>query len=141
MVFDYADERMLTDLMESIFGKSRVSKINFSSGTSGTKKMLNDDGLLILKQEYGFPNPASIKDPVKAELARELITQLKHDEMQLTQSGRESYNHPTGRHNDLGIAWDLSIHRCIQLWLKVGMSGNHVGFQLFEEREINYGVE
>ena len=39
IVFDYANERTFTDLMDARFGKSRVSKINFSAGTSGTKKM------------------------------------------------------------------------------------------------------
>jgi len=60
MVFDYTNERTFTDLMENRFGKSRVTKINFSVGTSGTKKMLKDDGLSILKQGYQFPNPANI---------------------------------------------------------------------------------
>ena len=101
MVFDYTNKRTFTDLMEARFGKSRVSNINFSAGTSGTKKMLKDDGLSILKQGYRFPNPVNILDPVKSELVRELINQLKHEEMLLTPSGRESFDHPTGRHNDL----------------------------------------
>jgi hypothetical protein len=50
MVFDYVDERTFTDIMENRFGKSRVEKIHFSADTSGTKKMLKDDGLSILKQ-------------------------------------------------------------------------------------------
>jgi hypothetical protein len=140
MVFDYTKERAFTDLMESRFGKSRVAKINFSAGTSGTKKMLKDDGLSILKQGYRFPNPANILDPAKAELVRELITQLKHEEMLLTPSGRESFDHPTGRHNDLGIAWELSIHGCIQLGLKVDLPGNYVGSQMIETPEINYSI-
>jgi len=101
MVFDYTNERTFTDLMENRFGKSRVGKINFSAGTSGTKKMLKDDGLSILKQGYRFPNPANILDQTKSQLVRELIEQLKHEEMLLTPSGRESFDHLTGRHNDL----------------------------------------
>jgi len=50
MVFDYANERISTDIMKAKFGKSGVKKINFSTGISGTKKMLKDDGLSILKQ-------------------------------------------------------------------------------------------
>ena len=140
MVFDYTNERTFTDLMDVRFGKSRVSKINFSVGTSGTKKMLKDDGLSILKQGCRFSNPASTKDPVKAELVRELITQLKHEEMLLTPSGRESFDHPTGRNNDIAIAWELLIHGCIKLGLKANMPGNHVGSQLIEEPEIYFGM-
>jgi hypothetical protein len=126
MVFDYTNERTFTDLMENRFGKSRVVKINFSSGTSGTKKMLKDDGLSILKQGYQFPNPAKIRDPVKSQLVRELVEQLKHEEMKLTPSGKESFDHPVGRHNDLGIAWELSIHGCIQTGLKIDLPGQRV---------------
>ena len=127
MVFDYTNERTFTDIMENRFGKSRVIKVNFSSGTSGTKKMLKDDGLSILKQGYRFPNPYKIKDPNKAQLVRDLIEQLKHEEMKITPSGKESFDHPTGRHNDLAIAWELSIHGCIQTGLKVNLPGPRVG--------------
>lgn len=133
MVFDYTNERTFTDMMIRDFGVDRVEKVNFTAGTSGTKKMLKDDGLSILKQGYQFPNPAKIKDPAKSQLVLELIEQLKHEEMILTASGRESFDHPTGRHNDIGIAWEMSIHGCIQLGLKIDLPGNHVGGQITEE--------
>jgi hypothetical protein len=60
--------------------------------------------------------------------------------MLLTPSGRESFDHPTGRHNDLGIACELSIHGCIQLGLKVDLPGNHVRRQINETPEINYSI-
>jgi len=66
--------------------------------------MLKDDGLSILKQGYNFPNPNNIRDLAKSELVRELVEQLKHEEMVITPSGRESFDHPTGRNNDMGIA-------------------------------------
>jgi hypothetical protein len=53
------------------------------------------------------------------QLMRELIEQLKHEEMKITPSGRESFDHPTGRHNILGITWKLLIHGCIQMGLNV----------------------
>ena len=71
---------------------------------------------------------------------RELVEELKHEEMVLTKSGRESFDHPTGRHNDMGIAWELSIHGCIQLGLKVDLPGNHVGSQMIDTPEINYAM-
>ena len=60
--------------------------------------------------------------------------------MKITPSGRESFDHPTGRNNDMVIAWDLSIHECIHLGLKVNLPGNHVGSQVLEESEINYAM-
>jgi len=37
--------------------------------------------------------------------------------MVLTKSGRESFDHPTGRHNDKAIAWELSIRGCLKFML------------------------
>ncbi len=104
MVFDYTNERTFTDMMIRDFGVEGVEKVNFSAGQSGTKLQLKQDGLSILKQGYRFPNPINIKDPTKSQLVRELIEELKHEEMILTKSGRESFDHPTGRHNDKAIA-------------------------------------
>lgn len=52
----------------------------------------------------------------------------------------ESVINNAGRHNDMGIAWELSIHGCIQTGLKVDLPGNHVGSQVMEEPEINYSM-
>jgi len=109
MVFDYTNERTFTDMMIRDFGEDRVEKVNFSAGTSGTKLQLKQDGLSILKQGYTFPNPANIRDPKKSELIRELVEELQYEEMKLTPSNKESFDHPTGRHNDKAIAWELSI--------------------------------
>ena len=117
MSIDYTNERTYTDMMIRDYGEDRVEKVTFSSGTSGTKKMLKDDGLSILKQGYQFPNPLNIRDPAKKDLVLGLIEELKHEEMKLTPSGRESFDHPTGRHNDTAIAWELSIHGCLKFML------------------------
>ena len=37
--------------------------------------------------------------------------------MILTKSGRASFDHPTGRHNDKAIAWELSIRGCLKFML------------------------
>ena len=58
--------------------------------------------------------------------------------MNLTPSDKESFDHPTGKHNDIAIAWELSIHGCIQTGLKIDMPGNYVGSQMIETPKINY---
>jgi len=60
--------------------------------------------------------------------------------MKITPSGKESFDHPAGRHNYMGIAWELSIHGCIQLGLKVDMPGNPIGSQFNDAPEINYAM-
>ena len=66
MVFDYTNERTFIDMMIRDFGIDRVEKVNFSTGISGTKLQLKQDGLSILKHGYRFPNPANIRDPKKS---------------------------------------------------------------------------
>lgn len=60
-----------------------------SSSTWYKPEMFQYDWLGILRQGCQFPNSASMKDPAKAELVRELIEQLKHEEMLLTQFCKE----------------------------------------------------
>jgi hypothetical protein len=69
---------------------------------------------------YTFPNPALIEDPQIAQWVKELIQQLKQEQIIITQSGRITFDHPQGEHNDLAIAWELSIHGCLQYILKKG---------------------
>ena len=114
IVSDYTNEKTFTDILIRRFGKKRVQVINF--GTK-SKKMLKDDGLAILKQCYKMPNPSRVKDSQKAQWIRDLIDELKHEEMILTRSGKETFDHPTGRHNDLATAWELSIHGCLKFML------------------------
>jgi len=52
-------------------------------------------------------------------------------------AGRESFDHPTGRNNDIWIGWKLSIHGYIQLELKIDLPGSHVGTQILEEPDSN----
>ena len=58
MVFEYINERTFTDSMKNRFGKSRVAKINFSAGTSGTKKLLKEMDYLVSvkKRDILFEN-------------------------------------------------------------------------------------
>ncbi len=120
MVFDYTNEKTFTDMMVRDFGKDRVEGIVFGAGLSGTKKMLKDDGKFILREGYKFPNLNAMTNKTKAALVAELIEQLQHEEMILTPSKRESFDHPSGRNNDLAHAWEMSIHGCLKFLLNAG---------------------
>jgi hypothetical protein len=117
IVADYSNEKTFTDFLERDFGKNKVMKINF---TIPSKQMLKDDGLSILEMGYEFPNPAMIEDPQIAKWVMELIEQLKREQVIFTKSGKISFDHPEGEHNDLAIAWELSIHGCLQYILHKG---------------------
>ena len=40
----------------------------------------------------------------------------------------------------MGIAWELSIHGCIQMGIKIDLPGNHVDSQIIDTPEINYSI-
>ncbi len=120
MVFDYTNEKSFTDMMIRDYGADMVEGIIFGAGLSGTKKMLKDDGAFILMEGYQFPNVTQMKNPAKAELVKTLIEELRHEEMKLTPTGRESFDHPRGKNNDMAHAWEMSIHACIRFMLNAG---------------------
>ncbi len=120
MVSDYTNEKSFTDMLVRDFGKDRVEGIVFGAGLSGTKKMLKDDGKFILREGYEFPNVTGMRNKTKAALVAELIDQLQHEEMILTPSKKESFDHPSGKNNDLAHSWELSIHGCLRFLLHAG---------------------
>ena len=117
IVADYSNEKTFTDFLIRDYGKQRVTPISF---TIPNKQMLKDDGLNILTMGYEFPNPALIEDPQIQEWVSELMQQLKREQVIHTPTGRITFDHPANEHNDLAIAWELSIHGCIQAILKKG---------------------
>lgn len=114
---DYTNEKTFTDMLIRDYGKDIVEGIVFGAGSGGTKKMLKDDGAFILRQGYQFPDSTRMRDPQKAELVRILIEEAQHEEMRLTATGKESFDHPRNRHNDMIIAWELSIHGALKFML------------------------
>lgn len=117
---DYTNEKTFTDMLVRDFGKDIVEGIVFGAGSGGTKKMLKDDGAFMLRQGYKFPDTERMRDKDKAELVRILIEEARHEEMRLTPSGRESFDHARNRHNDMIIAWELSVHGCLRAMLNAG---------------------
>ncbi|MEX0855427.1 MAG: hypothetical protein WD018_06670 [Nitrosopumilaceae archaeon] len=113
IVVDYTNEKTFSDLLVRRYG-DKVELIRFSNTN---KNKLKDDGLAILKQGYKFPNYNKINNIKFKELIQELIQQLKDEQIVITKSGKISFDHPSGKHNDLAIAWELSVHGCQRFML------------------------
>ena len=129
IVPDYTSEKTFTDyLIEEFEKKSRnmVEPINFNNAS---KKMLKEDGLNVMAQGYQFPNPEQIPS-IPATVAikewlRTLDNQLRHEQVLSTASNKITFDHPEGEHNDLAIAWELSVHGCLRFMLKP-VTGHHL---------------
>ncbi|AFU58299.1 hypothetical protein Ngar_c13610 [Candidatus Nitrososphaera gargensis Ga9.2] len=115
IVIDYSNEKTFSDLLVRLYGKEKVERIAFSNAN---KLMLKEDGLAIMKQEYKFPNPAKVADPAVAQLILLLVQQLKSEQILQTATGKTTFDHPRGQHNDLAIAWELSIHGCLKFMIR-----------------------
>lgn len=115
IVTDYNTEKTLSQVLKRDYGDQRVEAMNFGNET---KNQLKDDGLAILKQGYVFPNPGQQKNKAQAKLLNDLMQQLKNEQMLFTPSGKITFDHPSGQHNDLAIAWELSVHGCMKFLLK-----------------------
>jgi len=107
---DITNNAQMGDSLINRFGKDTVDAQRFQNvGQSNTKYMLKQIGLDYLKMGYTFPNPETISDPSKADIIRELKTQMMHEQLKLTPSGRTTFDHPTGKKNDNVHGWELSL--------------------------------
>ncbi len=112
IVVDYSNEKGFAEWLEEVYGSSRVETINF---TQINKLMLKQGGLKILQMGYEWPVS---KNPQVQAWIDECRDQLKHEQMLETATGKITFDHPEGEHNDLAIAWELSIHGCLKFILR-----------------------
>ena len=115
IVPDYTSEKTFTDLLIDSYGADLIEPIVFSTST---KKMLKEDGLSMMSQGYEFPNPSQISHPLLSAWISGMISELLSEQIITTRSNNISFDHPTGQHNDLAIAWELSIHGCLRFSLR-----------------------
>jgi hypothetical protein len=120
LVYDYSNEKSFGERLVERFGKERVELLTFSSAV---KLQLKKDGTTILQMGYKFPRVDNLPYSAKGQppqmsirwLVEELIKQLHNEQMFPTKSGNKlTFDHPPGRHNDLAIAWELSVHGCLK---------------------------
>jgi hypothetical protein len=76
-------------------------------------------------------------------LVQELVKQLKQEQMVSSATGKTTFDHPSGQHNDLAIAWELSIHGCMPFTNKaprspvvIGYSATDAGWREFEQQQL-----
>lgn len=139
IVADYTNEKTFTDLLRKDYGDERVEPVNF---TIPSKTMLKEDGLSIIKMGYEFPNPDFVKNPETAQRIRNTVDQLIHEQVITTKSGKITFDHEPGKHNDLAISWELSIHGCLRYILRHvlpggGAVGSRTASHLMKKRRPN----
>jgi len=117
IVPDYTSEKTFTDILIDSYGKDAIEPVVFSGAS---KKMLKEDGLSMMAQGYQFPNPAQLQKqfPTLADWISGMINELLREQIITTRANNITFDHPSGEHNDLAIAWELSIHGCLRWSLR-----------------------
>lgn len=123
IVVDYSNERTLSDLIIRYFGSYAKDKVETIVFSTATKLMLKEDGLSAMKQGYRLPRPSGGVHSKAGQLIATLADQLKAEQVIETKSHKVTFDHPPGQHNDLAIAWELSIHGCLRFMRKQELCG------------------
>jgi hypothetical protein len=115
---DSSREEFLSNAMVRRYGENTVFPVKFlNSGNSNTKFQLKQIGYSFLDAGYEWPNTISMEEAgqVKsAKLFKILKSEMMHEQVQFTSSGRVSFDHPVGKHNDLVHGWELSLKGVMQ---------------------------
>ena len=109
---DSTREEFLSNALVRKFGESTIQPVKFmNSGSSNTKYQLKQVGYNYLNSGYQWPDVTEleIQLPRFAKIIKILQKEMKHEQVDFTDSGRVTFKHPIGKHNDLVHGWELSL--------------------------------
>lgn len=99
------------------YGESKIIPIKFTnSGSSNVKFKLKQVGFSYIDSGYNWPDPFAIEKthPRLAKLIKILKKEMLHEQVEHTPSGRITFNHPIGKHNDIVHGWELSLEAVME---------------------------
>ncbi|KKN76198.1 hypothetical protein LCGC14_0372240 [marine sediment metagenome] len=119
---DTSREDFLTNALQRKYGESKIMPVKFlNSGTSNTKFHLKQVGYSYINAGYEWPNDRVLEERGYlrfAKLLRILKKEMMHELVTSTDSGRISFGHPAGKHNDLVHGWELSLDAVMEFQQK-----------------------
>lgn len=119
---DTSREDFLTNALQRKYGESKIMPVKFlNSGTSNTKFHLKQVGYSYIKAGYEWPNDITLEEHGYyrfAKLMRLLKKEMMHELVTKTDTGRISFGHPAGKHNDLVHGWELSLDAVMEFQQK-----------------------
>jgi len=119
---DTSREDFLTNALQRKYGESKIMPVKFvNSGTSNTKFHLKQIGYSYIKSGYEWPNDLKLEQQGFtrfAKLLRILKKEMMHELVTKTDTGRISFGHPSGKHNDLVHSWEMSLDAVMEFQQK-----------------------
>ncbi len=118
----------LGETVLDMFGEDIVMAKNFSNvGNSNTKFEMKQVGMQFLTDGYTFPNHNKIREVNrhKADILLSLETEMLHEMTKMTSAGRLSFDSPSGKHNDMVHAWEMSLVEVIEYQRNKTLTQHH----------------
>lgn len=110
---DSSREDFLASALQRKYGETRIIPMKFQNvGSSNTKFQLKQLGFAYIDAGYEWPDYALVEKryPRFAKLLRLLKKEMMHEQQKSTETGRVTFSHPIGKHNDLVHAWEMSLN-------------------------------
>lgn len=118
---DSTREDFLSSALQRKYGETRIIPMKFSNtGSSNTKFKLKQLGYAYIQAGYEWPNinKIEVQFPRYAKLLRLLKKEMMHEQQKATETGRVTFSHPLGKHNDLVHAWEMSLNSVMEFQKK-----------------------
>lgn len=112
VTIDASREDFLASALQRKYGESRIKALKFvNSGQSNVKFKLKQIGHAYIHAGYEWPDVNLLEKnyPRMAKLFRLTKKEMMYEIVTSTESGKVTFKHPIGKHNDLVHAWEMSL--------------------------------
>jgi len=136
---DITREDFYTNALIRKYGESKIIGVRFgNTGATNTKYQLKQVGYSYINAGYQWPDDTQIEktQPKTAKLLRILKKEMMHEQVKYTPSGRVTFEHPIGKHNDMTHGWELSLKGVMDYQQKnLGYEKRKIDNPLFEQQQ------
>ncbi len=135
---DSTREEFYSNALIRKYGETKIIQVKFgNSGASNTKFQLKQVGYSYIKAGYQWPDWIKIErtQPRFAKLGRILKSEMMKEQFKTTATGRVTFEHPIGKHNDMVHGWELSLDAVMEFQQKnFGYEKRRVESQVFKSK-------
>jgi len=135
---DATREEFYSNALIRKYGETKIIQVKFgNSGASNTKFQLKQVGYSYINAGYQWPDWTQIEktQPKFAKLGRILKSEMMMEQFKTTATGRVTFEHPVGKHNDMVHGWELSLDAVMTFQQKnFGYQKKRIDSQVFKSK-------
>lgn len=115
---DSTREEFLSNAFIRKYGDTRIIPMKFGNvGQMNTKFKLKQIGYAYIEAGYDWPDPDTLEKhgfTRFARLVRILKKEMMLEQVDYTDTGRVTFKHPVGKHNDMVHGWEMSLNSVME---------------------------